>query len=289
MCPKQPLNQPTSMKQLLTITFFCISSFYVFAQPTIEVYLTNRPFPTKGSMIESVEDKYELMINEVPPRPFKITMGFNKEGYIINESRFGNAGGKLSETIYDYNQNRKLTKKTHRYFVNMLGWKIDETQLTYNDTTGYISEIISFKNKVLESTSMVFCDSTGKPIEVRVLDDKGGFSMIEKIGYSPNANIIRVMVLKSTNQFVGRWLYPIDPLKPYQSGQIEKQYYPNGEIMLESLEDQTKIDQGYFYEYNYDGQGNWIEKETYQVTLGKNNKIKDKKLEHKISRTIKYY
>jgi len=277
------------MKLLITIAIFCLFSISALAQPTIEIYLANHPYPSKGSTIESIEENYELQIKEVPPQPFKILMLFDKNGFITNETKYGKAGGKLSETKWDYNQNQKLIKKTHRYFVNMLGWKFDETQLSYNDTTGYISEIRFIKNSALQSTSKVFCDSLGKPFEVRVLDDKGVFSMIEKIGYSPSANIIRVMILKSTNQLVSRWLYPIDQSKPYQIGQVEKQYNANGDVMLESLDVQSKTDQGYYYEYRYDGQGNWIEKETYQVTLGRSSKIKEKKLEHKISRTIKYY
>lgn len=277
------------MKYLFSITFFILSSFFVFAQPTIEVYLTNNPYTSKGSLIESIEETYELMIDQVPPSPFKINKQFDGKGNITIETRFGKTGGKLSETKWEYNSNHKFTRKSHRYFVNMIGWKNEETVLSYNDTTGFLDGIQFTKNGVLQSSSKVFCDSTGKPFEVRVLDDKGAFSMIEKILYSPNANIIRVMQLKPTGQLVNRWTYPIDSTKPYQNLQIEKEYYPNGELMLESLEKQTKTDQGYFYEYKYDGQGNWTEKDTYQVTLGKNNKIKDKKLEHKILRTIKYY
>jgi hypothetical protein len=277
------------MKHLITISLFILFATFAFSQPTIEIYLTNHPYPSKGSVIESIEETYELMIKEVPPRPFKIITTYDKLGNIIGETKIGKTGGKQSEKKWEYNQNQELTKKTHRYFVNMLGWKIDETMLSYNDTTGYISEIRFIKNGILESTSKVFCDSMGTPFEVRVLDDKGAFSKIEKINYSSSTNIIRVMVLKSTNQFINRWLYPIDSTKPYQIGQIERQFYPNGNVMLESLEVQTKTDQGYYYEYKYDSNGNWTEKDTYQVTLGKNSKIKDKKLEHKILRTIKYY
>lgn len=277
------------MKRLLIFALTITSFNCTSAQPTIEIYLTNHPNSTQGSKIESIEETYELMIKEVPPRAFKITMMFDNMGNILSETKYSKAGGKQGETKYEYNQNHKLTKKTHRYFVNMLGWKTDETYLNYNDTTGFVSEIRILKNGALQSMSKVFCDSIGKPREIRVLDDKGGFSMIEKISFSPSANLIRVMMLRPTGQLVSRWMYPIDSTKPYQTGQIERQYYPNGAVMLESLEDQTKTDQGYFYEYNYDNQGNWIEKDTYQVTLGKKNKIKDKKLEHKILRTIKYF
>lgn len=277
------------MKQLIIIAFLFFSSISVFAQPTIDIYFTNHPYISKGSVIESIEETYELQIKEIPPKPFKTKMLFDKNGSIVNETRYGTTGGKQSETKWEYTQNNKLTKKTQRYFVNMLGWKVDETTLGYNDTTGFISEIRYIKNGVLQYISKVFCDKVGLPMEVRVLDEKGAFSMIERISFSPSANIIRVMLLKPTGQFSSLNIYPIDYTRPYQSGQVERQYYPNGEVMLESLEYSTKIDQGYFYEYRYDGQGNWVEKDTYQVTLGKNSKIKDKRLEHKILRTIKYY
>lgn len=278
------------MKQLITIVFFGLLSLFSYSQPTIEIYLINRPYQEKGSAIESTEDNYELQIEEVQPAiPFKIITKFDKNGNIISETKFGKAGGTLSETKWEYNANLKLIKKTHRYFVNMLGWKIDETLLNYNDTTGFISEIRFIKNGALQTTSKVFCDSVGSPFEIRVLDQKGAFSSVEKINYSPNANIIRVMLLKPTGQFVSRYIYPIDSTKPYQAVDINKQYYPNGELMLESLEKSTKTDQGYYYEYVFDSRGNWVEKDTYQVTIGKNKKMKDKKLEHKIFRTIKYY
>lgn len=277
------------MKQLITIIIFLLSTLCAFSQPTLDIYFTNHPYLSKGSTIESIDETYELQIKEIPPKPIKITTLYDKNGNTLSEVKYGTAGGKQCETKWVYNQNNKLIKKTQKYFVNMLGWKVDETTLAYNDTTGFISEIRYVKNGAIQYISKVFCDKVGLPIEARVLDEKGGFSMIERISYSPTGNIIRVMLLKPSGQFSSLNTYPIDYTKPYQSGPVEKQYYPNGEVMLESLEYQTKIDQGYFYEYRYDEQGNWVEKDTYQVTIGKNSKLKDKKLEHKILRSIKYY
>jgi hypothetical protein len=277
------------MRQIIFIVLYSIISIPVFSQPTIEILLTNHPFASRGSNIESIEERYELILSDIKPKPYKVVMMFDKTGNIISEITYGKAGGMQSETKFEYNSNQKLIKKGHRYFLNMLGWRVEETTVTYNDTTGFVSEIRYIKNGLLLSTSKVFCDDLGKPNEVRVLDNKGAFSSIERIAYSPNVNIIRVMLFTPSNQFISRWIYPLDYTKPYQSGQVERQYYPNGEVMLESLEDETKIDQGYFYEYRYDSQGNWIERDTYQVTIGRNKNIKDKKLEHKIFRTIKYY
>lgn len=277
------------MRQLIVITLFYFFTSSAFAQPTIEVYLTSQPFPSKGPTVESFEDNYELLIKNVPQKPIKIITQFNREGLISSETKFGKGGGKTSETKWEYSQSHKLTKKTHKYFVNTVGWKIDETTLTYNDTTGFLSEIRFTKNGVQNSMSKVFCDSIGRPKDIRVLDGKGAYIMNEKVVYSPNVNVVRVMEFKPTNQYAGKYTYPLDPSKPFQTNQVDKQYYPNGDLMLDSLELKSKTNQGYYYEYNYDGYGNWIEKNTYQVTLGKNNKIKDKKLEHRITRVIKYY
>jgi len=277
------------MRQSLTIFYFILFTSCATAQPTIEIYLTNHPYPNKGSAIERIEETYELKIQEIPPSPFKIVILLDKAGYQTSETKLGKTGGKQSETKWEYNQSQKLTRKTHHYFVNMLGWKSEESILVYNDTSGFLSEIRIKKNEALESISKVLCDTLGNPYEVRVMDEKGGFTMIEKISYSPNANIIRVMQIKPTGQLFNRWSYPIDSAKPLQTGQVEIQYWPNGELMLESLDKQTKTDQGYYYEYRFDSQENWVVKDTYQVTLGRNNKIKDKKLEHTVLRAIKYY
>lgn len=277
------------MRSFISIAVLLSISLIASAQPTIDAYLANSRFVSKGSAIESTEDTFELLIKDIPPKPFKVVTRYNSEGYLVSEIRFNNLNAKQSETVWTYNSNKKLTNKTQTYFVNMIGWKSDEVILKYNDTTGYISEIQYFKNKVVQSISKVFCDKFGLPYEARVLDEKGAYEGIERISYSPNANIIRVMQLQASGKYAGLSIYPIDYSKPFQSGTIEKQYYANGDIMLESLDYQTKTDQGYFYEYQYDGNGNWIEKSTYQVTIGKNDKIKDKKLEHKVVRKIKYY
>ncbi len=277
------------MKSFISIAVFLSFSLIVFAQPTIDAYLANSKFISKGGAIESTEDTFELVLKDIPPKPFKVIIKYDNEGYLASETRFNNLNAKQSETTWTYNANKKLTRKTQTYFVNMIGWKSDEVILKYNDTTGYLSEIQYFKNKVVQSISKVFCDKFGLPYEARVLDEKGAYEGIERISYSPNANIIRVMILQASGKYAGLNIYPIDYSKPFQSGTIQKQYYPNGDVMLESLDYQTKTDQGYFYEYQYDGNGNWVEKDTYQVTIGKNDKIKDKKLEHKILRKIKYY
>lgn len=277
------------MKSLISVAVLLFCSVFTYSQPTIDAYLANNKCFSKGASIESIEDTFELLIKDIPPKPFKVITKYNNEGFIVSETRFNNFNAKQSETIWTYNTNKKLTKKTQTYFVNMIGWKVDEVILKYNDTTGYISEIQYIKNKVVQSISKIFCDNYGIPYEARVLDEKGAYEGIERISYSPNANIIRVMILQASGKFSSLNIYPIDYSKSFQSGPIERQYYPNGDIMLESLDYQTKTDQGYYYEYKYDGNGNWIEKETYQVTFGKNSKIKDKKLEHKVVRKISYY
>ena len=277
------------MKQTFSFIALILLSTLIYAQPTIEVFLNSKPYPSKGPTIESIEENLELLIKDISPQPIKIVSKFNKNGFIVNETKYGKGGGKVSESFWEYNQENKLAKKTHKYFVNLSGWKVEETKLTYNDTTGFLSYIKVSKNDVQQTMSKVFCDSIGQPIDIRVLDGNGVYVSNEKIIYSSAINLIRVMVFKSSNQFSGSYTYPIDPSKPIRNNQIEKQYYPNGELMLDSLDSNSKTNQGYYYEYSYDNYGNWIEKDTYQVSLGKNNKIKDKKLEHRIKRIIKYY
>ena len=59
--------------------------------------------------------------------------------------------------------------------------------------------------------------------------------------------------------------------------------------MVETLTHAVKGDQAYYYEYQYDNDNNWVVKETYQVKLGRNNKIRNKKLENRVTRKITYY
>lgn len=275
------------------IRYFLLISSFLFivtlkAQPTVEVYLNNQTYINKNTSVESIEEKHELLIKELPSQPLRIVQHFNRSGYITNEKKFGKMNGLLSETSWEFDQNEKLVKKTHKYFVNMLGWRLEETLVTYNDS-GFVSNIQFFKDGIVLTSSKVKCDSIGRPVYLRVYDGKGAHLTDEKLKYIPTANIIKVMIYKYTNQFVGSFVYPIDNLIPFQSNSIKKQYYPNGNIMLETLENSKNSDQGYYYEYKYDSHGNWLEKTTYQVTIGKNNKIKDKKAEHRIQRIIKYY
>ena len=103
------------MKQLVTISFIFFSITCVFSQPTIEIYFTNHPYLSKGSAIESIEETYGLQIKDVPPKPFKVKMLFDRNGNLLSETKHNSLESKLSETIWGYNQNHKQTKKTqHR-------------------------------------------------------------------------------------------------------------------------------------------------------------------------------
>jgi len=275
-------------QRIFIVTFILLSFSAVKAQPSIEVYFNIQSYVKNNTKVESIEEKHELQIKEITTQPLRVTRNFDQNGNIINEKKFGKKDGMLSEINWEYNGEKKLTKKTHKYFVNMLGWRLEETTLNYNDS-GRLTEIRFTKDGVLLNTSSVKNDSEGRPEELQVFDGGGMHLTNEKIKYIPAANIIKVMVYKYTNQYIGNFNYPFDNTKSFQNSNIRQEFYPNGNVMLESLGTGDNADQGYYYEYQYDSQGNWIEKTTYQVAIGKNNKLKNKKAEHKITRTIKYY
>ncbi len=273
----------------ITLFFILVFlNFSSFSQPIIEVYFNIQTYIKKNTPVESIEEKYELLIKELPSQPLRVTLSFNREGNLVNEKKFGKKDGLLSETSWEYNKDQHLTRKTHKYFVNMLGWRLEETLLNYNDS-GCLTDIRFSKDGLLLNSATVKCDADKRPEELQVFDGKGVHLTNEKVKYIPSANVIKVMVYKYTNQFVGNFNYPYDNSQPFQNSNLKQEFYPNGNVMLEFLGSTDGSNQGYFYEYKYDGYGNWVEKETFQVTLGKNNKIKSKKAEHKITRAIKYY
>ncbi len=276
------------LQRILAILLLFVVADQVSAQPVIYIYIGNQPYGKSGSSIESIEEQHELMLKDVTVEPIRIVMRFNQRGYITNELKYGKMGGLQSETRWEYDAKMQILKKTHNYFINYAGWKLDETILIYNDTTGYLSDIKQFRDGNLTSFAKVTCDSIGRPVEVRIFDSRGVYVNIERVIYIASANAIKVMNYKSTNQFINSWTYPLDNSKPFINSSIRKEYYPNGEVMIEML-DTGNTDQGYFYEYIYDSRGNWTVKQTYQVNVGKNMRIRNKKLEHSIKRTITYY
>jgi hypothetical protein len=170
----------------------------------------------------------------------------------------------------------------------MIGWREEIVKIEYNPETQVPEKITVEREGKLLQRATVEIDTMGKIEMVQVFNSSGAYSFIEKLIYLQSANIIRVLVYRPNNQFYGTWSYPIDPNKEFNVSAVSQEKYDNGDIRLETLTDASKGDQAYYYEYEYDSQGNWIIKDTYQVNLGKNNKIKKKKLEHRITRKITY-
>lgn len=276
------------IKKILFILLFVLSYNYLFAQPVIDVYLSSRTPTSKGQTFQSVEETHEVLAIKNGKAPtFKLVKKYNPTGKLISETKYNSAGGIQYETIWEYNFKGEPTRKFTRQFVNYKGWATEETILKYNDSTGCLKEIQVYYEKLLRQSAQVVCDSTGKITEVNVYNENGVSSNIERLVYIPANNSIKVLNYKSNEQFVNATTYPLDPSKPEPKSALKREFYPNGEIMLEMLES-SKSDQGYYYEYKYDSYGNWIEKLTYQCTVAPNNKVKNKKLEYLITRKITY-
>jgi len=279
------------MQIIVKIIFFITFGFAgvsTFAQPVIDVYLSAVSPTFKGMQFRMVEETHELLalVNGKTPF-FKIVKKFNTEGRLISETKYNNMGGVVYETNWEYNSKSEPLKKFTKQFINYKGWTTEEVRFKYNDTTGCLQEINFYYEKVRKQYAQVTCDSLGKLKEIHVFNESGVFTNIERILYIPSNNSLRVMVYRSNEQFVAAHIYPIDYAKTPPKSSIKRAYNDRGDIILEALPD-SKLKQGYYYDYRYDSYGNWNIKLTYQCTVTENDKVKDKKLEHKIIRNITY-
>ena len=265
------------------------SSFIGTAQPMIGHYLGDTREANRGRKFQSVEENFQVLLDGVSSIPYKVVKTFNASGYKVLETTYGKEGGVSKETKWEYKEGGKLIQKNHRYFVNMIGWREELVRIEYNHDTDAPERIISEREEKLFQKANIILDTLGRVELVQVYNNTGTLTSIEKLIYLLPANMIRVLVHRPNNQFIGTWSYPIDPSKEFSISSVSQMYYPNGDVRIETLTDAAKGDQAYYYEYEYDAQGNWIEKETYQVKLGKNNKVSKKKLEHRITRKINYY
>ncbi|BDX37116.1 hypothetical protein CYCD_04710 [Tenuifilaceae bacterium CYCD] len=258
------------------------------AQPVVDVYLSTQIPASRGANFSCVEETHEVLAIKSEKAPtFRIVKKYNSLGKIISEIKYNSAGGVQYEINWDYNIKGEPTRRFMRQFINYKGWTTEEVLFKYSDTTGYLKDIQFFYEKVKKQYAQVDCDSLGRIKELRIFNESGVFTNIERLIYVPANNSLRVMVLRSTEQFIAAHIYPLDYTKQPPKSSLKREYYPNGDIMLETLPD-SKMEQGYYYEYNFDSYGNWVEKLTYQCTVTSNNKVKNKKLEHKITRKITY-
>ncbi|HOK60033.1 MAG: hypothetical protein WBJ36_01375 [Tenuifilum sp.] len=273
--------------KLIVITFL-LFPLTLASQPVIDVYFSSLAPESKGPSFSKVEEVHELLIPKSgTPSYFKIVKQYNSYGKIVSEKRYNKAGGIMGESQWEYNAKGELTKKVNRQFMNFKGWINEQILLTYNDTSGVLEEISLFFENQLKQRAQVIPDKDLKITEVLVFNEKNVLTGKERIVYLPQNNTIRVLSYKSNEQFIGATTYPLDPKLPEPPSAIKREFNSHGDIVLEALPNSI-MEQGYFYEYTYDSYGNWTEKLTYQCRVTKNNKVRDKKLEYKITRKISY-
>lgn len=274
--------------KILVIALLITIGKTIFAQPIIDIYLSSQLPASRGANFYQVEEVHEVLaLNNGMPPTFKILKKYNSVGKVISETKYNSAGGVQYETTWEYNTKAEPTRKFTRQFINYTGWTTEEVLLKYNDTTGYLQDITFLYEKVKKQYAQVTCDSVGRIKEVRVFNKSGVFINIERLFYVPANNSLRVMVSRSNEQFVAAHIYPLDYTKTPPKSSIKRAYNDRGDIILEALPN-SKLKQGYYYDYRYDSYGNWNLKLTYQCTVTDDDKVRDKKLEYKITRNITY-
>lgn len=260
----------------------------LFGQPMVSHFLAPQADISRGRNFQKIEELSEVIIRGVAPIPHRVEKHFNSDGFIVSQVALNSVGGRTSETKWEYAKGRSLVRKHHRFFMNISGWSEEEVLITRDDMTLIPTKIEVLKNGKMWQWALTMMDTLGRIESARVFGSTGAHVFSERFMYLEPSNMIRVMVYRANGLFVSTSTYPIDPKKEFTFESVSRQFYPNGDIMLETLSTAGKGDQAYFYEYEYDGQGNWIEKRTYQVKLGRNNRISNKNLENRVTRKITY-
>jgi hypothetical protein len=276
------------VKIFFTLIFstFLISSW---AQPMVSYFLTPQSEASRGRLFKYIEEKSEILIKGLNNAPNRVEKHFNGNGLITSCISYNSAGGKTSEIVWEYANEKNLTRKFQRSFTNMRGWSEEEVILNWDTDFITPSKIEVFKNGEKWQWAVMTADNSRKIESAKVINSTGAHIFTERFVYIEASNMIKVMVYRANGVFVSTASYPIDPKRGFSFESVKREYYPNGDVMIETLKDAVKGDQAYSYEYEYDPQGNWIEKRTYQVKLGKNNRIRDKRIENRTTRKISYY
>lgn len=270
---------------LLLATLCCIRGS---AQPEIELYLKTLQPEHRGKLFEKTEETHEVLISRKTKFPtFKIIREYNSRGNLISEIKFNSMGGRLRVIQWQYDANGKPVKRLAKLFANYKGWSNEEVQFSYNPTSGCLKKITKIYNGKVRDTIGVITDERCRVTKALVYNSKGVLVGLEKVFYLPANNSIRVLQYNGNEDFIGSTSYPLDPYGPIPTSPIRRKYNTRGDIVLEALPN-SKLNQGYYYEYEYDSYGNWIKKETYQCTIVRNDKVRNKKLEHRITRKITY-
>jgi hypothetical protein len=269
----------------ITLLFVSIGCF---GQPIVSHFLAPQADISKGRPFKTIEEQSEVIIKGLNSLSPKVVQEFNSQGFIVSRVALNSAGGRTSETTWEYIDGKKLTYKKHRFFANMSGWTEDEVKVEWDYNSGLPTKVEVLRNGRVTQWALMTIDTLGRIESAKVFGPTGAHTFTERFMYMEPSNMIRVMMFRSNGVFSSNWTYPIDLTKEFSFESLTRQYYPNGDVMVETLKDSTKGDQAYYYEYDYDNQGNWVEKRTYQVSLGRNNSIRNKKLEHRFIRKIGY-
>lgn len=275
-------------KRTLLVFVALFFSSALMGQPLVSHFLEKPSEVSKGRPFKRIEEMSEVVIKGVSTIPHKVVKEFNAYGNILSRISYNSAGGISNETHWEYVDGIRLKRKNFRFFANILGWKSEVIHIDWDEETKQPKKIRVVKNGKTWRTAIIQIDTLGKVESAKVLDSQGGHVFNENFIYLESSNMIKVMVSRSNGAFYGSWSYPIDPSKEFEFESVSRQYYPNGEVKLEFLSEDTKNKQAYYYEYKHDNQGNWIEKTTYQTKIGRKNKLRNKRMEHKVTRTITY-
>jgi hypothetical protein len=259
-----------------------------FGQPMVSYWLTPQPDISNGNPYKSIVETSEVLIEGLNSSPTRVVKQFNELGKIVSSITYNSAGGVTSEIAWEYSYGKYLINRKERSFVNLRGWREEEVKIEWDMELELPIKIEVYKKGVLEQWADLIIGESNRIESAQVFNNQG-LIFTERIMYIEPSNLIRVRIHRANNSFAGTASFPIDPLKPYSFDSVARTYYPNGNIMIETLTHAVKGDQAYYYEYKYDDEGNWIEKQTYQVNLGRNDKIKNKKLENRVTREISYH
>jgi hypothetical protein len=276
-----------AIKHFLSLTFVLIS-ILGYCQPVASHLLAPPAELSKGRAFRAIEEQSEVIFKGLQSYPHRVLKEFNEQGHIVSRIALNSAGGRESESHWEYFSGLKLLKKKHKFFANISGWTEDEVKVEWDVDRGLPLKVEITRNGKVMQWALSVIDTLGRIESLRVFGSTGAHTFTERFMYLESSNMVRVMVFKSNGVFTSNWTYPIDPTKEFSYDTVSRQFYPNGNVMIETLTDSNKGDQAYYYEYEYDSQGNWIEKRTYQANLGRNNTIRSKKLEHKLTRRIDY-
>lgn len=271
----------------ILIATICFTAL-AYSQPIVNHFLAIPNDVSHGGTFSSITETSEVLIKGYQPIPHKTEKKFNGNGLINEQITYNSAGGKSSETYWEYMPNNGLSKKRYKFFANLSGWNEEEVTVEWDSKTLIPIKIEVLRNGKMSQWALMTIDTLGRIESAKVFGPTGAHTFTEKFIYIEPSNMIKVMVYKANGLFTSSWSYPLNREKDFRIESIACQLYPNGDVMLEKLSNAIKGDQAYYYEYEYDSQGNWIEKRTYQVELGKNDKIKKKSLENRVTRKITY-